>query len=561
MNNENLKSLIDELRYLPKETEWIEFKVNNDLPEDIGEYLSALANSARLHNQPAGYLVFGVENKTHNVIGTSFSPKATKVGNEEIENWLARLLNPRIDFRIFICDYNSTQVVIFIIDPTHHIPVKFKGEAFVRVGSYKKKLKDFPEKERKIWLRTVKEDWSAGICNAAALQDLDPRAIINARENFKKKFPEKSGEIDGWDDITFLNKAKVTIQGKITRTAIILLGKDESEYFLSPSVARISWILKDEHNVEKDYEHFGPPFLLNIDTMFGKIRNLKYRYLLDNTLFPTEVTKYEPYVIREALNNCISHQDYELQGRITVVERPDDILFTNLGNFLPESVERVIEQDSPQEHYRNAFLAQAMVNLNLIDTQGGGIKKMFSLQMNRYFPLPDYDLSDTEKVKVRITGKVIDEKYTRLLISETALDLRTVMLLDRIQKKALISKADAARLKKIKLIEGRYPNLHVSATIARVTGEQSKHIRNRGLARKYYKTMITELIREYGPVPREEIDRLLLDKLPEVLSPEQKNTLVHNLLTALRNSGDIRNKGSRRYSQWILVDSTVTEKQ
>jgi ATP-dependent DNA helicase RecG len=561
MHNEELKSLIDELRHQPKETEWIEFKVNNDLPEDIGEYISALANSARLHNQTAGYLVFGVENKTHDVVGTSFKPKETKVGNEEIENWLARLLNPRVDFRILVCDYNGLTVVIFKIDPTHHIPIKFKGEAFVRVGSYKKKLKDFPEKERKIWLGTETEDWSARICNDATLQDLDPQAIINARENFKKKFPEKSEEIDGWDDITFLNKAKVTIQGKITRTTIILLGKDESEHFLSPSVARISWILKDEHNVEKDYEHFSPPFLLNIDAVFGKIRNLKYRYLLDNTLFPTEVTKYEPYVIREALNNCIAHQDYELQGRITVVERSDDLLFTNLGSFLPESVERVIEQDSPQEHYRNAFLAQAMVNLNLIDTQGGGIKKMFSLQMSRYFPLPDYDLSDPGKVKVRIIGKVIDEKYTRLLISKTDLDLRTVMLLDRIQKKALISKEDAVRLKKIKLIEGRYPNLHVSATVARVTGEKAKHIRNRGLNRKYYKAMIVELIGEYGPVPREEINRLLLDKLPEVLSIEQRDTLVHNLLTALRNSGEILNKGSRRYPQWVLADDSARKKQ
>ncbi len=554
MDNEELKTLIDDLRALPKETEWIEFKVNNDTPDDIGEYLSALANSACLHHQSAGYLVFGIEDGTHVVAGTSFRPREAKVGNEEIENWLARLMDPRIDFAIHECDYNGLTVVVFKVDPAHHIPVKFKGEGFVRVGTYKKKLKGHPEKERKIWLRKEMEDWSAGICEGAALSDLDPAAIARARENYKRKFAGKAVEVDTWDDATFLNKAKLTIQGNITRTAIILLGKDESEHFLSPSVARISWILKDEHNAEKDYEHFGPPFLLNIDAAYTKIRNLKYRYLLDNTLFPTEVTKYEPYVIREALNNCIAHQDYELRGRITVVEGSDDLLFTNLGSFLPESVEKVIEQDSPQEYYRNAFLAQAMVSLNLIDTQGGGIKKMFSLQMNRYFPLPDYDLSDPQKVKVRITGKVIDEKYTRLLINKTDLDLKTVILLDRIQKREPISKEDAERLKRLKLIEGRYPNLFVAAPIALATNKRAEYIRNRAFDDDYYKKLIVDYIKKFRSASRRDINKLLWNKLSDVLDEKQKKNKIRNLLTALSTKDKvIKNIGSsKKESNWVL---------
>jgi len=554
MDNEELKTLIDELRALPKETEWVEFKVNNDAPDDIGEHLSALANSACLHDQPAGYLVFGIEDKTHVVAGTSFRPREAKVGNEEIENWFARLLVPRIDFTIHEYDDNGLSVVVFKVDPAHHIPVKFKGEGFVRIGTYKKKLKDHPEKERKIWLRKEKEDWSSGICEDAALNDLDPAAIAVARENYKRKYPGKAVEVDTWDDATFLNKAKITVQGEITRTAIILLGKDESEHFLSPAVARISWILKDEHNVEKDYEHFGPPFLLNIDAAYTKIRNLKYRYLLDNTLFPTEVTKYEPYVIREALNNCIAHQDYELRGRITVVEGPDDLLFTNLGSFLPESVEKVIEQDSPQEYYRNAFLAQAMVSLNLIDTQGGGIKKMFFLQMNRYFPLPDYDLSDPQKVKVRITGKVIDEKYTRLLINKTDLDLKTVILLDRVQKKGSISKEDAAQLKKMKLIEGRFPNLYVSAPIADVTGKRAEYIRNRPFDDEHYKKMVIAYLKKYTSASRQDIDGLLMNKLSDALSDQQKKNKISNLLAQMsKKDKTVKNKGSSRTPKWILT--------
>lgn len=253
MNNEELKSLIDSFRKLPDETEWLEFKVNNDNPAEIGEYISALANSACLHNREAGYLIFGIEDRSHKVVGTACRPRQSKVGNEELENWIARMLNPRADFKILECNYDARKLIVFQIDPAHHIPVMFNGEAFIRVGTYKKKLRDYPEKERKIWLKTLQEDWSAGICEEAGIADLDPRAIAKARDNYKKKFPHKGDEVDRWDDTTFLNKAKVTIQGKITRTAIILLGKDEAEHFLSPSIAKISWFLKDDHNQDKDY--------------------------------------------------------------------------------------------------------------------------------------------------------------------------------------------------------------------------------------------------------------------------------------------------------------------
>ena len=116
---------------------------------------------------------------------------------------------------------------------------------------------------------------------------------------------------------------------------------------------------------------------MNVERVLAKVRNLRYRYLPDETLFPTEVDQYDPWVIREALHNCIAHQDYELRGRISIVETPDELIFTNVGSFIPGDVEKVIVQDSPPEIYRNPFLATAMVNLNMIETIGGGIKKMF----------------------------------------------------------------------------------------------------------------------------------------------------------------------------------------
>ncbi|HSW64830.1 MAG TPA: RNA-binding domain-containing protein [Dissulfurispiraceae bacterium] len=279
MNNNELKIIVDTLRALPQETEWIEFKTSNFKPDEAGEYISALANSACLHDKPTGYLVFGIAGKSHAVVGTSFEPRIVKVGNEEIENWLAHLLSPRVDFRIHECDYAGRHVVVFKIDASHHIPVKFKGEAFIRVGSYKKKLKDYPEKERKIWLKAETEDWSAQICEGASLEDLDPLAIEKARVNYKSKFPEKTQDVDQWDDITFLNKAKVTIKDNITRTAILLLGRTESEHYISPADAKIRWVLKDARGNDKDYHIESCPLLLAVDRIYAKIRNLKYRYI------------------------------------------------------------------------------------------------------------------------------------------------------------------------------------------------------------------------------------------------------------------------------------------
>lgn len=278
------------------------------------------------------------------------------------------------------------------------------------------------------------DDWSIGICDKATISDLSKEAIVKARELYSIKNPKLQNDIKQWDDITFLNKAKLCINGKITRTAILLLGKSESEHFISPAVAKISWILKDRDNIEKDYAHFSCPFLLNIEEVYKKIRNLKYRYLREDSLFPDEVDSYDPYIIREALNNCIAHQDYTLGGKINVTENEESLLiFSNMGSFIPQSVEDVITSDAPEAQYRNRFLSNAMVNLNMIDTIGSGIKRMFIIQKNKFFPLPEYTLTN-EQVKVVITGKVLDIKYARKLAQMPELNLNDIILLDKVQK-------------------------------------------------------------------------------------------------------------------------------
>jgi len=554
MNNADLSALLDRLRAEPRETEWLEFKANRYEPQAIGEYLSALANSACLLGKPRGYLVFGIEDGTHAVVGTRFDPQAeTGQGNQLLPLWLALGLKPKLGFEMHVCQYHGHRVVVFEVHPAFDRPVEFYGKAFVRNGSSKTSLSVYPEKERAIWMRRV--DWSAQVCEQATLADLDPKAIAEARRQYTEKNktkPEKLAALAEWDDATFLNKAKLTVRGAITNAALLLLGREEASSLLAPAVARISWILKNERNEELDYEHFGPPMLLNVDKVLARIRNLTVRELPDGTLFPVELTQYDPWVIREALHNCIAHQDYGFRGRIQVVETPQALLLTNVGGFLPGRVETVIEQDAPLEVYRNPYLAEAMVSLNMIDTQGGGIKRMFQAQRRRFFPLPDYDLSQPERVMVTLRGRILDARYTRLLMAQGELDLATIMLLDKVQKGVRIESEDAKRLKAAKLVEGRYPNLLVAGSVSAATGDKARHIRNRGFDNRYYRDLIVDLVREHQPVSREDIDKLLLDKLPEVLSTQQKASKVHNLLTSLSGKR-IQNVGTRQVSKWVLL--------
>lgn len=519
----------------------------------MGEYLSALANAACLAGKPRGYLVFGVEDESHDVAGTMFDPYSAKgKGNQDLLIWLSMGLHPNVGFETFAVDHPKGRVVLFEINAAWDRPVNFYGTAYIRVGTSKTELRNHPAKEGAIWNR--RSDWSAQISERASLADLDPEAILKAREQFKIKNPTQEAQVNKWDDATFLNKAKLTIQGAITNSAILLLGKPETATLLSPAVAKISWILKDAGNKELDYVHFGPPFILQVDRVLQRIRNLTFRKLPSGTLFPQEVAQYDPWVIREALHNCIAHQDYSLRGRINMVETPTTILLTNVGSFLPGDVETVIYQDAPLEIYRNPFLADAMVNLNMIDTQGGGIKKMFQSQAKRYFPLPDYELSKPDRVAVTIRGEILDEKYSTLLMERSDLDLWSIILLDKIQKRMPVSHDDHRRLKTLGVVDGRYPNLFISGHVAKLTGQEARHIKDKGFNKQYYLDLIGRLIKEHGPVGRGKIDELMLDKLPEVLTEKQKKNKIHNMLYELSRSGVITNTGTRIRSKWKIVE-------
>lgn len=552
MTLSKLRIKLEELLRLPAETEWVEFKHNNCKPDEIGEYLSAISNGAALHGKRTGYLVWGIEDVTHHVVGTNFRPKQAKKGNEELEAWLLQLLEPRINFTIHEFDSDGLPVVLFAVPAAHSTPVRFSGEEYIRIGSYKKRLKGYPEIERRLWSILSREDWSAQIVPGATLADLDPAALEFARLQYLEKHPRHVAELQTWDDETFLNKAKVCIGGKITRTCLLLLGKDETAHLLSPAQPRVAWVLRDGKNLEKDYEHIELPLILAGDRLLQKIRNLTIRHLPSGTLFPHEVTQYDPWVMRETLHNCIAHQDYTMGARINVVEMPETLLFTNLGSFLPGTVEEMIRRDAPPDIYRNQFLTSAMVNLNMIDTIGSGIKRMFTRQRERSFPMPDYDLHDPARVAVRLTGQILDENYTQLLLSQTELGLMDVIALDKVQKKRPLDEEIFRRLKSRGLIEGRRPNLFVSARIAEAIGDKASYIKNRAFDKPHYKDLVEAYLRQFGQASRADLHSLLLQKLSDALTEGQKKHFVRNLLQEMKKERRIVPDGAGRWTKWRL---------
>ena len=555
MNEARLQQYL--LEHFPKENaacEWKEFKnlrhaLMGAEGKDVISYLSAIAN------MEGGHLVIGVEDATLRIVGIQ------DFNNQTVDNVRQRLLERcrALDsegFRVepFTTDDTGKTVWVFHI-PKHRprMPVYAHDKAWQRLDD---SLVEMSQERLEAILHEPLDtsDWSAQIVEGATLNDLDPAALALAREKFAEKHRNTAfaQDIAGWDVATFLDKAKLTIQGGVTRTALLLLGKPEASHFL-PALAQITWKLMGE---EQAYEHFGPPFLLSTTQVLHRIRNIGYKLFPQNQLLATEVSKYDTRVILEALHNCIAHQDYQLRSRILVTERVDRLVFENAGGFFEGKPEDYFSGEVTPSRYRNPWLAQAMVSLSMIDTMGFGISTMTQSQRKRYFPLPDYSKSGPDKVVLEIYGHVIDENYTRLLLERQDLPLNTVMLLDRVQKKLPITDDAAALLRKQGLIEGRKPNYYPAAQVAQATGNKGEYIRNRAFDNAYYKDLILDYLRKFGSASPDDLKGLVLDKLSDALDEKQKQNKFRNLLNAMsQRDQTIEKQGSRQTGRWVLSGS------
>ena len=527
--------------------------------DKIGRYFSAISNEANLRQQQYGWLVFGVgeQNKTKQVVGTSFK-KGDKSLLERFKYEISRDTANGMTFydiiEIFpIVNGKEYRVLMFKIPAAATgIPTDWKTNYYERAGESLVALKQYKidairSQERK--------DWSKQVLEKATIEHLDKTAIDLAREKYKEKMNQKhiSAEVDAMSDEQFLTKIKLMIDGKITQAGMLLLGNSDFDYMFQTAPS-IMWRLYGADGMDKDYAIFKIPFINVVDKVFAKVRNLTYRYMPNQlTLFPMETEQYNSWLIRELLNNCIAHTNYQLGGRIYVNEFEDKIKFTNPGDFIPQKIENVLEVSYSPPFYRNKLLADSMMAFHMIDTATLGIRRAYNIQKAKYFPLPDYNVSSGAQVEVTVYGKTLNDNYMHILYDHQDLDLQTVFLLDRVQKGLSIEKEDVDRLRALKLVEGRITSLYLSASAAKSIDESTNYIKNKGFDDKYYKDLIVEYLKQYKKAKKKDIRELLWDKLSNVLSDAQKENKIRNMLTALRKQGIIdTDSENQQKSNWIL---------
>lgn len=557
-NMDSWEVKLRELLAMPTETEVVEFKhaENSFVTDEMGKYFSALSNEANLRELGEAWLVFGVEDSTHNLVGSNYRYQGTKL--PRIKHDISQHTTDHISFiDVRALTVDGKRVVMFKIPAAPRgIPVAFKGFYYGReheslVGLSLDKIERIRSQERSI-------DWSAELCESATLDDLDPTAILRARDEYKRKNPTKTDEIDEWTDQVFLNKAKATRLGKITNTTILLLGKPESaSYLTGGAISKITWILKNAEGENISHEHFTSPLIMAVDQVYKKIRRIKYQYMSGGSLFPEEVENYDDFTIREALNNCIAHQDYRMQSRITVIERDDSLEFSNAGTFLPPSIEAVVAENGPQRYYRNRMLVEAMDSFNMIETAGNGIPKLFAIQRRKFFPLPNYTFAGNQ-VTVQIAGKVLDMEYAKKIASLPDIGLVTMIFLDRVHRGRKITKAQADSLRKQGLIEGRYPNVYISQQVAEHTKDAQTYLKHKGVDGPMIETAISEMLRINGRVNPQEIRTYLRNRLSDSLNEHQRDKKIENVLQKMRKVGAI--KFDRKTRQWFPVLSYKSRK-
>ena len=528
------------LREYPQENarcEWKEFKnLKNsfcgDEKNDVISYVSAIAN------MDGGDLVIGVHDKTLEIVGTDTYNYDKQKAILRLTERCVNLSTEDLYIDEFITD--DTNRKVWVIHIPKHLP---KRTVFAHNKAWQRIEDSLVEMTTERMSTILDEpifsetDWSAQIVSDATIDDLDEVAIAKARMMFKKvhsRIPE--AEVNAWTVETFLSKCGIMKNGGITRAAIILLGKYESAFKLRPAVVQVTWTRRDEKQDVVDYEHFTVPFILTVDEILSKIENLTMREMPGGTLFPDTMKQYDDYTIREALHNCIAHQDYTMQQRINFVENPTYLYYSNAGSFIPGTLENALTNEEPQAYFRNECLCRAMVDFNMIDTVSRGIKKMFNEQWRRHFPMPDYEIdAKNRKVSVRIYGNEINKQYTNLLKTNDSLTLWDCISLDAVQKGRTIHEDVAQNLLNRGLIEGEAPNYTISLGIAKATNQLQGYTKQKGLDKEKMKQMILQYLKNAGTdgAKRDSIYEYIKDVMPQVKTHEQQLRLLGDILSAL----------------------------
>ena len=385
---EYLADLVRELCKHPKETEWVEFKVNTDRPQEIGEYISALANSAALSGKAFAYVVWGVSDEDHEVVGTSFDPGSAKVGNEEIENWLLRLLAPRIHFRFLEVSVDESPVVVLEIPRAFRHPVRFRGEEYIRVGSYKKKLRDFPEKERALWRTFEQTPFEDRIAVERARDDEVLRFIDYPAyfELLDRPLPENRGGIlDALARDRLIHRSDAG-GWNVTNLGLALFTKhmEDTDNLRRKAIRVIQY--RGTSRIETLRERVETKgYASGFEGLIRSINDLLPTNEVIEEAIRKTVPKFPEPAVRELVANALIHQDFFITGAGPMVEIFEDrIEITNPGAPLVDT-QRLV--DSPPRS-RNESLASFMRRVGICEERGSGWDKIVFQSELHQLPAP-----------------------------------------------------------------------------------------------------------------------------------------------------------------------------
>lgn len=393
MTPTQLSALLVELLSLPNETEWVEWKHNNDNPDMIAERLSAVANSAALHGRDFGYMVWGVEDGTKKIVGTTFRPRQSKKGNEELENWLMRSQHPQVNFQMHEWVHQGVPMVLFQIPRASHTPVRYGSEEFIRIGSLTKKLKEYAEKERELWAVFSRKPFETGIAKA----DVDGPGVLTLLD-FDRCFkllqiplPTDQHGILGKLADEALVLPKPGGRFDITNLGAILFATDLNKFERLGRKALRVIKYKGDGRTNTEREWRDAPSQMGYAVAFEAAVAFINSQLPQNEpigqAFRQEVRVYPEKAIRELVANGLIHQDFFVTGAGPMVEIFDSRMeITNPGEPLVDTLRFI---DTPPKS-RNETLAATMRRMKICEEAGTGIDKVIEAIEAFQLPAPDF---------------------------------------------------------------------------------------------------------------------------------------------------------------------------
>jgi predicted HTH transcriptional regulator len=408
-SDEYIISLVKELLKQPNETEWLEFKYNNYDKKMIGEYISALSNSAALHSKTNAYMIWGIDDATHEILGTDFKPTTTTKGNEALENWLLRLLSPKIEFKFYEVKIEEKNVVLLEIAPAHRTPVMFQGIEYIRLNSHKKKLKELPEKERELWRVFDKIPFEKLI----AVDDIDESEVLTYLEYtkyfelLKLPLPEsRTSIIEALTNDALIQKND-NAKYAITNLGAILFAKDLKKFNnLKRKAIRVIQY-KDNTKFETIKEIEGSKgYAIGFEGLIEYINNILPSNEVIKQAFRENIRMYPELSIREIVANAIIHQDFFQNGSSVMIEIfSNRFEVTNPGSPLVDT-QRFL--DSPPKS-RNEALASFMRRIGICEERGSGVDKIV-LQSEVYqLPAPIFETRDEHTIAILFAHKELKD--------------------------------------------------------------------------------------------------------------------------------------------------------